>query len=323
VRPRIPATTPARTGFVVGLMSVVLGSVNFPVNRYVVTHGFLPLAFVAPRFGAATLVFVAIAAVREPPWQLPQDVLGVALLGGVCLCVNQTALILAAHFMAATTVALFFGTYPIWVALLSQFTEVKDVDRWTLLAAAVSTVGVSIVAVGGHGSVSVSALGLFFALLGPISLAVFSVAMTPMLKRHSPVQMISAAYVAALPLLTLVSVTQLLRQRWSAPTTLDWIGFGYSAVVGLVVSFGLMMLAVKLVGPTKVGLFINAQPFLGVLFSVLLLSETATETQLLGGTILAVSIALAWRSRTAAEPIRRIEADAFASVDQDTPTGSV
>jgi drug/metabolite transporter (DMT)-like permease len=281
----------------VGLVSVVLGSVNFPINRYLVTHGFLPLAFVAPRFAGATLVFVAIAAVREPPWHLEREVLWIALLGGGCLCLNQLALILAAHFMAATTVALFFGTYPIWVALLSQFTEVKDVDRWTLLAAAVSIVGVSIVVVGGHGEVSVSSLGLLFALLGPISLAVFSVAMTPILEHHPPVQIISAAYLAALPLLVLISMNQLLKQDWSATTRLDWIGFGYSALVGLVLSFGLMMLAVKLVGPTKVGLFVNAQPFLGVLFSVLLLSETATRTQLVGGSILAVSIALAWRSR--------------------------
>jgi drug/metabolite transporter (DMT)-like permease len=59
--------------------------------------------------------------------------------------------------------------------------------------------------------------------------------------------------------------------------------------------------AIDRVGPSRATLVANLQPFLAALFAVVLLSETITVVQVLGGAAIAVSLVLA-RRRPVAEP---------------------
>ncbi len=43
------------------LATVVLWALNLTVTRYILTHGFEPLAYATVRYGAATAVFLGIA----------------------------------------------------------------------------------------------------------------------------------------------------------------------------------------------------------------------------------------------------------------------
>ena len=43
------------------LTTVVLWALNLTVTRYILTHGFEPLAYATVRYGAASAIFVAIA----------------------------------------------------------------------------------------------------------------------------------------------------------------------------------------------------------------------------------------------------------------------
>ena len=47
------------------LATVVLWALNLTVTRYILTHGFEPLAYATVRYGAATAIFLAIALVAE------------------------------------------------------------------------------------------------------------------------------------------------------------------------------------------------------------------------------------------------------------------
>ena len=45
------------------LTTVVLWALNLTVTRYILTHGFEPLAYATVRYGAAALIFLGIALV--------------------------------------------------------------------------------------------------------------------------------------------------------------------------------------------------------------------------------------------------------------------
>ena len=47
------------------LATVVLWALNLTVTRYILTHGFEPLAYATVRYGLATAVFLAIVARRR------------------------------------------------------------------------------------------------------------------------------------------------------------------------------------------------------------------------------------------------------------------
>ena len=45
------------------LVTVVLWALNLTVTRYILTHGFAPLAYATYRYGLATAIFVGIVLV--------------------------------------------------------------------------------------------------------------------------------------------------------------------------------------------------------------------------------------------------------------------
>src|SRR5256885_11765885 len=52
------------------LATVVIWSLNFTVTKYVLNHGFRPLAYSSVRFGAAALLFIGVTWVRERSFRL-------------------------------------------------------------------------------------------------------------------------------------------------------------------------------------------------------------------------------------------------------------
>jgi drug/metabolite transporter (DMT)-like permease len=59
--------------------------------------------------------------------------------------------------------------------------------------------------------------------------------------------------------------------------------------------------AIDRVGPSRATLVANLQPFLAALFAVVLLSETMTLVQVVGGAAIAISLVVA-RRRPSVEP---------------------
>ena len=58
------------------LATVVLWALNLTVTRYILTHGFQPLAYATVRYGSATVVFVTIALVAERTLRIRRRDLG-------------------------------------------------------------------------------------------------------------------------------------------------------------------------------------------------------------------------------------------------------
>ena len=79
------------------LTTVVLWSLNLTVTRYILTHGFHPLAYATVRYGTAALIFVGIALVAERSLRLRRADLGLVALAALCLWLNQLVVRLRAR----------------------------------------------------------------------------------------------------------------------------------------------------------------------------------------------------------------------------------
>jgi drug/metabolite transporter (DMT)-like permease len=74
-------------------------------------------------------------------------------------------------------------------------------------------------------------------------------------------------------------------------------------VLGPLVTTNLLWFtAIDRVGPSRASLFANLQPFLAALIALLLLSETITTVQIVGGLAIGGGIVLASRRGPAPEP---------------------
>lgn len=283
------------------LATVTLWGLNFTVTKYVLSHGFQPLAYGSLRFGAAALILGGVAYGRERTLALRRrDVafLGLAALVGICL--NQIAFVYATKLTTATTVALLFGTLPVMAGLFAFALGIERPSTRFWLAACLAIGGAALVAVGSGGGLSGHLWGDVLALAATLTWAWYSVAASPILGRYSTLRVSAVAFViGTVPLLTIGS-HQLATQDYGFPPSI-WLLYVFAVLGPLVVANLLWFGGISRVGPSHAAVFANLQPFLGAVFALLILSESITRLQIAGGLAIAAAILLS-RNRREAVP---------------------
>ncbi len=109
--------------------AVLMWAFNFPVTKYVLTHGFEPLAYAAVRYGVATALFAALTIAVErslairgaASWRF----VGLAV---TALLLNQICFVYALELTTAATAALILGTTPVFTVLLSYLIGVERIN---------------------------------------------------------------------------------------------------------------------------------------------------------------------------------------------------
>ena len=284
------------------LLTAVIWALNITVTRYLLTHGVLPLAYAAVRYGLAATIFIGITLVLERSLRIGgrRQHVQVGVAASVLL-LNQVCLVYSLKFTTATTVALILGTMPIFTGLFASFAGVERMTRRFWLAAGVSFSGVALVAAGSGGDLSGEQAGILLAVGMSATWAAYSVAIAPLMHEYSPFR-ISAVVLTLMWLpLVLVASGQLARQDahlgW-----LVWSGFVFAVIGPLVLTNVLWFKAVHRVGPGRATLFANLQPFLGAIFAVVLLSEPLTALEVAGGAAIAAGILLSGHRTTVPAP---------------------
>src|SRR3954469_14459306 len=282
------------------LGTVTLWAFNFTVSKYILDQGLRPLAYSSIRYACASLIFVAIALIWERSLRIGRAHLGLIALCTVLLFANQLSFVYALRFTTATTVALLFGTLPIFTALLARGSGVERHSRRFWVAALVSFAGVALVAIGSGGSLSANLKGDALAVSGALTWAGYSVAIAPLMRTYSPFRL-SAVFLAAVTVpLALAGSRQLADQDFHFGA-LVWLGFAFAVLGPLVITNLLWFTAIDRVGPSRASLFANLQPFLAAIVALLLLNEPITTVQIIGGVAIAGGIALSPR-RAATRP---------------------
>jgi drug/metabolite transporter (DMT)-like permease len=284
------------------LITVVIWSLNFTMTKYVLDHGFKPLAYSSLRFATAAIIFAAITlAIERTLWMRRRDVallFGAAVLG---IWLNQIGFVYSLKHTTASTVALVFGTMPIFTMLIARASGVETVSKRVAAAAGISFGGVALVAAGAQGDVAGDPTGIALALMSSATWALYGVAIVPLMRRYSPYRISAVGLLLGAALVLPTAAPQIASQDF-ALDPLVWVIFAVAVLGPLVLTNVLYFTAIDRVGPSRSALFTNLQPFLGAVFAVLLLSEAITAAQFAGGALIAVGIALARRPQTIPPP---------------------
>lgn len=275
------------------LATVLIWALNVSVTRYVLTHGFRPLAYASIRYALAALLAALFVLVLERSlavhgrraWIL----IGVAAL---FLLANQICFVYSLKLASATTVSLIMGTTPIFAALFASVVGLEKLSGRFWIATAASFGGVALVALGSGGALSSDLGGELLAVGLSASWAAYSVCLTPLMGRYSPYRISGLVLLPMTAVLLLVSIGALGDQNYGELPALDWLGLAYAVVGPLVLTNVLWFTAIRRVGPSRATLFANLQPFLAVVIAVLLLSESLSSLQVAGGVLIAAGIVI-------------------------------
>lgn len=277
------------------LGAIVLWALNLTLSRYILTHGLLPIAYSTLRYGAASLVFVALALAWERSLRLPRTQWRWVGLAAAALWLNQIVFVYALRTTTASTVALVLGATPIFAALLGLALGTERPSQRFWLGAALSFAGVGLVALGSGGEVSGDLGGILLAVVTAATWAVYSVAITPLMGHASAIRVSAVVLPLGWVGIAAVGVPQTLRQDWSALGWEVWAVVALATLGPLVVTNVLWFRVLDRIGPSRATLATNLQPFVAAVFAVVLLSETVAWIQVAGGVLVAAGILVARR----------------------------
>ena len=206
---------------------------------------------------------------------------------------NQLSYVYAIKFTNASTTALILGATPIFAALIAFAIGLERLSR-ALLARGGGLVRRGRAGRGRlGGEVRRDLEGDLLGVATAATWAAYSVAIAPLMRRYSPYRISAIVLVARLDRRCAPTAAPQLASQSS--TSAGWSGLLLAfAVLGpLVLTNILWFKAVDRVGPSHATLFANTQPFVAAIFAVLLLGETLSWLQVVGGVGIGVGIWLA------------------------------
>jgi drug/metabolite transporter (DMT)-like permease len=289
-----------RTAELMLLTTVLLWALNFTVTKYVLEHGFQPLAYSTVRYGMATIIFTWFTYGVEGSFRVRRRdiplILGAAALG---IWLNQLSYVYALTYTNASTVALILGATPIFVALIAFAVGLERLHAGFWLAAVVSFAGVALIALGKEGGVSGSIKGDLLGVATAATWAAYTVAIAPLMRSYSPYRISALVLAIGWVAIAITGIQQTASQSFDF-SALVWLCLVYAILGPLVLTNILWFKAVDRVGPSRAALVANLQPFIAAVFALVLLSETMTWIQVVGGVLIGGGIFLARRPRAVA-----------------------
>jgi drug/metabolite transporter (DMT)-like permease len=220
--------------------------------------------------------------------------IGAAAMG---IWLNQLSFTYSVRLTTAATVALMFGTLPIFVALVAQVARIERLRLRHWLATIISFSGVALVALGSSGGLRGDLGGILLGLAASATWALYSVAVGPLMQRYSPYRISAIMLLVGSVPLVLSAVGQLAAQDWQALGGLAWAAFVYSLFFSLVFTNVMWFTAIDRVGAARASLYANLQPFLGAFFALVVLSESMGGLQVAGGLVIGAGILVARLAR--------------------------
>jgi drug/metabolite transporter (DMT)-like permease len=278
------------------LTVILLWALNLSVTKYVLEHGLEPLSYATLRYALAGAIFVALTLVAERTLRIERRHAGVLLLAAVLLWVNQVCFVLALDATTASTIGLLIGTIPIFAALFGLALGERLTARFWV-AAAISSIGVALVATGTAGDVSGGLGGILLGLVTAATWAAYSVAVTPLMRTYSPSHVSAVVISGAWVLIALVGLPVTTSQDWELGWEI-WVLLVLATLGPLVLTNILWFRVLHRIGPARATLAANLQPFVAAVLAVVLLSERLGLPQIAGGVLIALGIFVA-RRRTA------------------------
>lgn len=276
------------------LSAIGLWALNLTVTRYILTHGFAPLAYASVRYGLAALVFVGLTLALERSLRIARADLTLAAAAVLVLWANQLGFVYALKTTSASVIALIMAATPIFAALFGLALRTEQLPARFWAGAALSFAGVALVAAGSGGEIRADLPGILLGILTAGTWAVYSMLIAPLMRRYSPSRLSAVILGAAWVPIALSGLPQTRSQDWGLGVTV-WALLAFATLGPLVVTNVLWFRSLDRIGPSRATLATNLQPFVAAVLAVVLLGERIGPVQVAGGVLIGVGILAARR----------------------------
>lgn len=271
----------------------LFGSGNFAAIKFAMPE--IPIYVIAAvRFTVSAVILLVITYFYERNLSLPPKMrLQVFLLGAIGIFAYQLLFAKGLSITTSVNTALMIAVSPIFTTIYAFITKEQKVNRSIIIFILTGFLGIILISLGKAGGISASLKtvpGDLLVLAASMFWAFYALLSQEILKKISVLKMTAYAMLSGAVLLWFVAAGDLSAVAWKELSLSTWIGLSYSTLIATCLVFILWAVGISGIGTYKAMIYMYLQPFVALLLGVLLLNESVSWYQLIGGAIIILSI---------------------------------
>jgi drug/metabolite transporter (DMT)-like permease len=295
-------------GYATYLLASTLFSLNGTVSKYLLLDGIFWARLSQLRVTLAFIILVGIVLLtNRPGFRLGRgEIKGILVYGILGIATTQSLYFLSIQRMPIGVSLLFEFTAPIMVALWFKYVMREPVRDRVFVALVLALGGLAMVAQIWQGF-TLDAIGLIAAIGAAIALALYFIEGEKLVAKRDPVSLTMWGFGAAAVFWAIVQPWWLFPREklnssitfveGSHPTLPAWMLIVYMVVLGTVVPFALVLQSLRHLRATQASIVGMTEPVIASLIAFILLGESMTPVQILGGAIVLGAVIIAETSR--------------------------
>lgn len=279
----------------------VIWALNFSVVKYSLAE-IDPLSFNGLRFIFAAAIIWAVLFYRRQLFTIPKKdwlpLLAMGLLGNL---IYQGLFIIGIDYTYAANAAVMLGTIPIWVAIISHFFKLEQMNIFKTLGVIAAFGGIIFIISGGNDPFSFGSdtfLGDLTIIAAAVVWGGYTILSKSFLTRYTPIQFSAVMATIGAVVLFLIGLPSIIQLEWTNISTAAYGGVVYSGLLSIGVAYLIWNYGLQTVGAVHTATYQNLVPVMGLIFGIVLLNEQLTILQYIGSALVIVGIVLArWKRR--------------------------
>lgn len=238
------------------------------------------------RFALAAALMWAIVALARQPLPPRRSLAGLAVMGAAGYVGQSASYFNALHFIPAATTALLLYTFPVAVTLLAVVLFHEPLGWSKIGALALALIGTGLVVQAQPRAVAPTGIILGLTAAGIYSgYILYGSRLLPGIPPVSATAVIMTA--AAAVWVTFTAITGQLAVLWTSPRLAVLGGF---VIIGTAIPVLTFIMGLRLIGASRTAILSTFEPASTVALAVILLGESASPLQYLGGALILGSV---------------------------------
>lgn len=284
---------------------VVYGALIFQAlgsaGTYLIAKGALheipPLVFGFYRFGLASLIFIAILAIRREIYIIRKSDWPLLIwLAILAVPINQGFFLVGLSLTPPSHPALLYATSPVWVYLISAWRGEEHFTRQKSIGIAVALIGVmAFFLEKGIAMALNDLLGDFLILIAVWAWAAYTVYGRPLAQRRGAVTVTASALILGTLFYMPLGLYLAAKYDYTSISLMGWSGIIYTAAVTSVLLYSLWYWIIKRMEPSRAAVFSNLQPVLTAILSYLIMGEILSIASILSGIVILLGVYITQR----------------------------
>jgi len=256
-----------------------------------------PVNVILIRFITGSVLLFLLLFFLEDVKVPPRDIWRLTLLGAVGIALYQFLFTFALKYTSAVNVGILINMSPIYGGFLSSLLGYEKFVKKRLIAIATGFTGVYILMTKGDWAsfMGGDVAGNVLALLASLSWALYTILSKPLLEKHSPLKVTAYSMAAGSILLGFFVPSFFDWGELARLSLIGWLIVIFSIIFSIVIAFFLWYRGVARIGVSRTMIYQYCVPAFGAIAAYFVLSETLHFSQLIGGSIIFLSVYLARR----------------------------